>query len=283
MEYKQYVLGKQTLAQLEDSLLLSKPTLQKHFDSLKLTEFTPKPSSVHLVIDATYFGKKKDKDGVLIAKDSFTGRIVYYKFIESETTNQYQLLRNHLESTGFTIVSVTIDGRPGVKSVFQDLPLQMCQFHLMQIVNRYLTKKPKLLPSKQLKTIVDSLPQSNQNSFKARFEYWLEVNSEFLNQKTFDPVTKRYHYTHKRLRSAVKSIQRNLPYVFTYQESNFTGIKQPEILAQYLATKTKLNSRVEHTTNCLDGWFAHLRKLLNCHNGLRKDRKHKMIERIIRN
>ena len=34
----------------------------------------------------------------------------------------------YLEERGFEILSVTIDGRRGIKSVFSDYPVQICQF-----------------------------------------------------------------------------------------------------------------------------------------------------------
>jgi hypothetical protein len=238
---------------------------------------------VNLVVDATYFGPKKAKDGVLIAKDSITGEIVYYKFIQSETKLEYQLLRSSLERSGFTIKSVTVDGRPGVKSVFTDIPLQMCHFHLKQIVTRYLTKNPKLTPSKQLQSIVNRLTKSNKLSFESSFNYWLEVNQDFLNEKSFNPQTRRYRYTHSKLRSAVNSIIRNLPYLFTYQNTEFSTPKDVNVQVVYLQNGIKIASSIQNTTNSLDGWFSHLKKLVGCHHGLRKDRKHKMIARIIIN
>lgn len=286
-EYADYVFGKQTLAQLQARLGISKPTLERHFDSVRLPEFKPIPDNLHsglnLVVDATYFGKKKDRDGVLIAKDSNSGDIVYYKFIESETKKEYQLLRTKLEESGFVIKSVTIDGRPGVKNVFTGIPIQMCQFHQIQIVNRYLTKKPKLIPSIQLKTIVDGLTKSNEYSFTSRLNYWLEVNQEFLSERSLNPNTGRYRFTHSKLRSAVNSIVSNLPYLFTYLNSEFTEVRDKTIQVAYLQSSSKLNSKIANTTNCLDGWFSHLKRLVGCHNGMRKDRKHKMIARIIIN
>ena len=227
-----------------------------------------------------YFGSKKDKDGLLIGKDWISKEIVYKAFIQSETKLVYQVARNTLEKAGFKILAVVIDGRPGIRSIFSDLPIQMCQFHQIQIVNRYLTKRPKLTPALQLRTLLDDLTKNTEYGFKAKFNYWLEVNSEFLNEKTVNPNTKRKVYTHKRLRSAVKSIQTNLNYLFTYQEFKFTKVQLNQIIDK-LRFNSKIESLLPNTTNSLDGWFAHLRKLLNCHNGLRKDRRNRLIEYIL--
>jgi hypothetical protein len=216
-----------------------------------------------LVIDALYFGQKKEKDGLLVCKDWLTKKIVYYKFIQSETKQVFNDLKLTLTELGFKILAVVVDGRPGAKSIFKGIPLQMCQFHQIQIVNRYLTKNPKLIPSIQLKTIVEDLTAMNQLALESRFNYWIEVNQDFLNEKTINLETGRTIYKHKRLRSAVNSIRSNQQYLFTFKNEQYQNLNIP------------------NTTNCLDGWFAHLRKLLGCHNGLRKDRRNRVIEYIL--
>jgi hypothetical protein len=158
-------------------------------------------------------------------------------------------------------MAVVTDGRPGVKSVFYNVPLQMCQFHQVQIVNRYLTKSPKLLPSQQLRTIVEDITKMNYRSFVSRFQYWLEIHENFINEQTINPDTGRRVFTHKKLRSAVHSLKNNQAFLFTYQRYN--------------------NLPIPNTTNSLDGWFAHLRKLLNCHNGLSKKRRNRVIQYIL--
>lgn len=175
----------------------------------------------------------------------------------------YQTARNTLEKAGFKLLAVVVDGRPGIRNVFADLPLQMCQFHLIQIVNRYITKRPKLIPALQLRTLLSSLTTTTELVFKLRFNYWLEVNHDFLNEKTVNLDTGRQIYKHKRLRSATRSIQTNLDYLFTYKN------------------KQNQDLNIPNTTNSLDGWFAHLRKLLGCHNGLREDRRNRVIEYIL--
>lgn len=204
------------------------------------------------ILDATYFGKKKDKDGLLVGKDWITKEIVYYDFIQTEKKEVFLKCKNFLEEKGFKILALVVDGRVGIKDVFKDVPVQMCQFHQIQIVNRYLTKKPKLTPAKQLKTIMECLTRSNYISFQNRFSYWLEVNQEFLNKKTINPKTKTKPYTHKRLRSAVKSLQNNLPYLFTYQAKEFIEIEE-KLIAEYLKYSIKPPSKIPNTTNALDG------------------------------
>jgi hypothetical protein len=69
------------------------------------------------------------------------------------------------------------------------------------------------------------------------------------------------HYTHKRLRSAYRSLRLNLPYLFTYK-------KYPEL-------------NIPNTTNSLDGCFAYLKELLRVHRGSTRSLKNKIIEEVL--
>jgi hypothetical protein len=91
---------------------------------------------------------------------------------------------------------------------------------------------------------------------------WHDRWSSFLKERTVDLVTGRWHYTHKRLRSAYRSLRLNLPCLFTYE-------KYPEL-------------NIPNTTNSLDGCFAYLKELVRVHRGSRRDLKDKIIEEILR-
>ncbi len=80
---------------------------------------------------------------------------------------------------------------------------------------------------------------------------------DFLKEKTFNHETERYHYTHRRTRSAYFSLKRNLDYLFTFYDHIELGIP--------------------NTNNSLEGYFSYLKKKVSIHNGLRRDRKIKLI------
>ena len=71
-------------------------------------------------------------------------RNIYWREITNEKIEDYSRTRRDVKQLGWTIKAVVIDGRPGAKKVFTDVPVQMCQFHQKQIVNRRLTTRPKL-------------------------------------------------------------------------------------------------------------------------------------------
>jgi len=171
--------------------------------------------------------------GYLVVRDVHNSSNVYWSEIESETIYEYQRARETLEGQGFSLKAVVIDGRPGVRKLFADLPVQMCHFHQKAIITRYLTRRPKLEAGKELREIVHVLCNTNERTFAAVIDQWHEKWNEYLKERTVEPLTGRWHYTHKRLRSAYHSLRLNLPYLFTYQ-------KYPEL-------------NIPNTTNSLDG------------------------------
>ncbi len=214
--------------------------------------------------------------------DSLTGQVLWFKFIESEKKIWYLEGLKYLEDLGFKILSVTIDGRRGIADVFKLYPVQTCHFHQAQTINRYITKNPKLLPSKQLQTIIKTLPRTNRYAFETRFDYWLEVNQDFINEKTRNPETNRLRYTHSKLRSAVRSIQNNLPYLFTWQEKI-----ESKTLSFYLKNNSKIYrtlTNIPNTTNHLDGGInTKVKDLVYLHRGMKIERRDKLISVLLVN
>jgi hypothetical protein len=83
----------------------------------------------------------------------------------------------------------------------------------------------------------------------------------FLNERKVDERgTKRY--IHKRLRSAYRSLNNNLPYLFTWY--NHMDLKIPD------------------TTNAIDGLFADLKNKLRNHHGLSIARKQTFIDECLK-
>jgi len=87
-----------------------------------------------------------------------------------------------------------------------------------QIVQRYLTKNPKLEASKELKQIVETLTRIDEYTFTLTLKEWHKKWHDFLKEKTIHSITERWSYTHKKLRFAYRSLNTNLPYLFTYQQ-----------------------------------------------------------------
>lgn len=173
----------------------------------------------------------------------------------------YYYGRKILEDKGWVFTAVVVDGRRGMTTVFKDIPVQVCQFHQMKNVTKYLTRRPETEAGKELRSIMLQLPHSNEKEFTKLLLDWKKIWNEYITEKTYITGTKHWYHTHKKVRSAYFSLERNLPYLFTYQ-------KYPEL-------------NIPNTTNSLDGSFVHLKDKVKIHHGLRKDRRYKMIQEIL--
>jgi len=97
------------------------------------------PQSVVCVFDATHIGEEL----LLVARVPYLKANLGWTWIENETKEVYLALRQNIESRGYHISAVVLDGRVGIPRVFSDIPVQICQFHQLQIVRRKLTLRPE--------------------------------------------------------------------------------------------------------------------------------------------
>lgn len=141
------------------------PWIRKQILEFDIGEKVHNPRPINLICDATFYGKKKDKLGTLVFKDSISKEIVIWKHIQSEKVSDYKYLKDELIKLGYTIQSVTLDGKRGLYKAFNDISKQMCHFHMKKICQRYITMNPKLQASKDLKKIVSRLTKTNEKNF----------------------------------------------------------------------------------------------------------------------
>jgi transposase-like protein len=218
-----------------------------------------KASSIIVLIDTTYWGRNF---GVMLFKDATSGRNLLKTYVKYETNVLYLQGIAALKANGFIIQAIVCDGRKGLVQAFKDIPVQMCQFHQSAIIRRYLTKKPKLVAAQELLTVVDLMKMTDKESFEGALGLWIEKWQDFLDERTTSPETGKTFYTHKRLRSAYRSLKFNLPWLFTWYN-------HPEL-------------NIPNTTNAIDGHFADLKNKLRNHNGLSLRRKMKFIDEFLK-
>jgi len=94
--------------------------------------------------------------------------------IKYETIDLYKEGIDKLKKQGFNIVGIVCDGKKGLFKAFPGIPVQMCQFHQIQITRRYLTSKPILQPAIELRGIIKSLTKTDKESFIGAFDEWLK-------------------------------------------------------------------------------------------------------------
>lgn len=215
-----------------------------------------------VILDATFFSRR---DGVLVARAE--GRNLLWKEIETERLDHYGEMLDTLSAAGVQPEAFVIDGRRGVLQLitnkFPGVPIQLCQFHQLQTVTHYLSSRPKLQAGRELRELALTLAKTSRQTFAVRLDEWHEKWQDFLRDKSWNPEANRWHYTHHRIRSAYRSLHRNLYWLFTYH-----GFPERHI---------------PNTTNSCDGSFTHWKNRIKIHRGLRKDRKRKMMHFLLEN
>jgi hypothetical protein len=254
-----YSSGKQTYVQLAEHYRCSPRTIQRRLDKVQIVSCKEFLSVAVVIMDTTYFGRGF---GVMVFKNSLDGTVLYKQYVRYETNALYLEGIAEIRRRGIYIQAIVCDGRQGLFSLFGDIPVQMCQFHQIQIVQRYLTRKPKTQAAKELKKLTLKLTKQTKEEFVNSLNNWYLRWFDYLNERSKSPSTGKTYYTHKRLRSAYLSLKRHLPYLFVYQDYK-------ELI-------------IPNTTNALDGQFADLKNKLRNHNGLSKIRKMKFIDRFFK-
>ncbi len=253
-----FVWKRYTRDQLASEYHRSTKWVERQLDKAVINNYFPVPQPIVAVSDATFWGRGY---GVLVIRCPRLKKNIHYHEIMTETPLEYLKARQAVERKGFIVEAAVIDGKRGVKAIFDDIPLQMCQFHQIMIVKRYLTSRPKTDAGKELRAITLTLPIATEKAFTELLEEWHGRHKDFLKERTWSDDEKHWQFTHRRIRSAYRSLKTNLPNLFTYQ-------KYPEL-------------KIPNTTNSLDGYFGRLKSLLNVHRGLNKQRRYKLIQEIL--
>lgn len=253
-----YVWGKQSLNQIANKYKRSVPYVRVAIQKAKTSNKKIRPQKVVVTADVTYFGRGY---GILVVRSEKEKANLYWKEVPSEKPIYYREARSALEAQGYEFQSIVLDGRKGVREGFSDIPVQMCLFHQKAILRRYLTQNPKLEAGQELKALGEALIYIRKEDFVTLLSEWHDRWEAFLKERTYQEDGKHWHYTHRRIRSAYRSLKENIPYLFTYQ-------KHPEL-------------NIPKTTNSLDGTFGHMKTLLRNHRGVSKEKRFKMIEEIL--
>jgi hypothetical protein len=254
-----YTQKKQTLTELSATYRRSHVWVRHRLDeqTVEIPRVTPVPTVI--VADTTFWGRGY---GVCVFRGWTIRTNIWWHEVASEKVAHYHYARKILESRGWIFTAAVVDGRRGLGTVFKNIPVQICHFHQIQTVTRYLTRRPKTDAGNALRALALTLTTTDEVTFtRALIEYEKRWRL-FLNEKTVVLGLTRPQYTHKNVRSAFFSLKRNLPHLFAYQ-------RHPEL-------------NIPNTTNTIDGFFASVKKKIAAHHGLRKDRRFKVISELLK-
>ena len=257
--WQEYTQGKQTYQQLASKYRCSKRTIQRKIDLYNVEIPKKQVRSVIVLMDTTYWGRSF---GVMLFKDAITKENLLKFYVKTESNYLYIQGIKELKEKGYTVLAIVCDGRRGLLNSFGNIPIQMCQFHQAAIIRRYITKNPRLPAAIELKELVRLLPKTDKESFEGTLNEWFSKWTIFLNERTINENTGKSFYTHKRLRSAYRSLNTNIKYLFTWYDYIELGIP--------------------NTTNAIDGHFADLKNKLRNHNGLSIKHKKNFIDEFLK-
>lgn len=234
----------------------SKSKLQRIFRSY-LT--SPPPFIIHqklrlyLIIDGTYF-----TEGLclILYYDSGLRYSLLYRFSSNEFYREIKEDLENLKKLGIDIAAVTCDGKKSiiraVEKVYPSATVQRCMVHVQRMVRLWLTRKPKLQASKELRYLAGLLHHIRsvveQHIWTIAFEVWYKRHQPIIEERVLHKPTGRWWYKHRQLRRSAVMVKKALSDMF-----HFIG-----------------DSKIPKTTNGLDSYFGHLKLNLNVHRGLSK-------------
>jgi hypothetical protein len=278
LAYSDHSNHKQTYKELEIRYNKSSKTIRKYFDQISsislnilLIPNNLVGRSINLLMDTTYFINREQgtEIGVVLfrakeayKKDSSYQNILRIYTSKSETVEDYIKGIRLIKQSGYKIKSFTVDNKSGLikrlSTLYPTIPVQLCLFHFVKAVNKYITRNPKNKCDKELKLLLGKLKTGTSRFiFKDLLIKWILSNIDYLQQKNFKG---RYLY-HDTTISALNSINRNLELIFTSQKYPYLSIP--------------------NTNNSMEGGFGHLKPKVILHRGLSENRKKQMIDCLL--
>ena len=112
-----------------------------------------------MAADVTFWGRGY---GVCVFRSPTLNRNLWSQEVVTETAAIYAEGYAALKQQGFQIQGAVIDGKRGVARVFDDIPVQICQFHQVKTIMKYLTRKPKTEAGYELRIVSLRLTKTDE-------------------------------------------------------------------------------------------------------------------------
>ena len=256
-----YVEGKQTLDQLALKYGVNEKTIRRDLEGMRYVQKISKYKQVTIQMDTTYWGQRF---GLMVIRDATRGKVLWRKYVRHETIADYMEGVEWLKKQGFKIYGAVIDGMKGLAKALYPYPVQLCQFHQMLTVRKYITQDPDIEASKALLDLVNNITKMDKESFIGAFEEWYEKYQDVLNERVHDKRIKKKTppYMRPRLRSAYFSVKRNMPLLWTFYDHPETGLP--------------------NTNNALEGLFSDLKTKVRVHSGISREHRKKLLDEYIK-
>jgi hypothetical protein len=258
--YSQFSLENKTYKVLSQERKSSMKTIQKLVDSSCPSDTeTDAPKEVILLMDVVNVA---DRVKAMVIEDYLKKKVISVKEVDTEKVQIYRNSIEKLIKADTQVKGIVVDGRSGVIPALEEYaPVQMCHFHFVSIVTRYLGKKrSKTFQSLVLKHVSRTALRMGQDSFVEFISLYEDMYADYMNEKKINPETGRPIYAHKRIRQAFKTLNRFKDNLFTFE------------CVEYMP----------NTTNALDGKISATKAKMNIHRGLKTDRKVRLFKYLIK-
>lgn len=259
-----YIFHKQTFRELSETYDMDIRKVMSLIHRSKSEDKKHNPRKIYIIADTTYYGERKKGTewGHMVLRDQRSKEDLVWSYVKKETEKEYKRLRYQLEELGYLILGITGDGFTGILKAFYGIRFQMCQVHMLRIVERYTGRNPKTEVGIDLRELILTLTKSNSITFLKDLKIFYEKHKPSLEERTYSqsPYSKKkWWYVRRELRSAYYSILNFLPYLFTYEK----------------------DENIVKTTNSLEAHFRHIKDILNIHCGMSKLQKQDVIDSIM--
>ncbi len=138
--WRQFVWERKTLKQLCQEQGRGKSWIRKQLANAVVQHATIAPCETVIIADTTWF-KKAFK--VCVIRSPHLKKNLFWLETDTENVDIYRLAKEAIEAKGFVIVGVVLDGKRGIRGVFEGIPVQMCHFHQQAILTRNSISKSK--------------------------------------------------------------------------------------------------------------------------------------------
>ena len=262
--FEKWIMERQVYRFLSRDSGMSQSSLQRLFKiylSSPPKNLVKSKKNVHLLIDGTYFTNELC---LILYYDYDIQYVQLFRQCSKEKFREIKEDLSNLKKLGVEVYSVTCDGHKAIlKAIMKVYPnaiIQRCLIHIKRQIKNYLSNRPKLQQSRQLLYISNKITSVNSmedcSFWLVSFYRWHELHKDFINQKTYNPDTGRWWFTHKNLHQAYIHLMNALPHLFAY-------LNDPDI---------------PRTSNEIEGYFTHLKEKLSLHRGLKYEAKNNFIK-----
>ena len=240
--------------------------LFKQFWNEKIEPLPYRGNGYCLIVDGLFVGRGYC---ILIAIDSDGVPITWYSCTKENTTT-WETLFERVKNQGVTTPSLIVsDGQKGllkaIDEVFPSVPQQRCMTHVVRLAQAWLTRFPKTVAGRELRTIVSALysvtTQGGAENWNKIFNHWCKIHQDFLQEKSIPLGPGRPWFTHRKLR-AVRSL------ILGAQKELFTFLSVPN---------------TPKTTNDVEGGLnSPMKALLRHHRGMSTQHREVLVFRFLR-